>query len=185
MIKVNPNSRDPREDKFGIRLTDKGKQYIKYTVGVSAMETPFFWAAHLYTKWTGKYEANGWTRPYAFAIGISTIVYLLIGFYFLITVLARYYEKHIVALVILTLAFATNVFFHATHVTMAHGFLFFDYCVLIYLTMRYHEKPSLLLALGMISFRSGRPGTEIDGTKLLSICKFPKENWVIRSRYLC
>jgi hypothetical protein len=46
---VNPDSSDPREDVYGIRLTDKGRRYIKYTVGVPLMEAPFFLLAHACT----------------------------------------------------------------------------------------------------------------------------------------
>ena len=146
---VNPDSSDPREDVYGIRLTDKGRRYIKYTVGVPLMEAPFFLLAHAYTKLTSQYPADGWSKPYLLAVGFAIIFYVLLGFYLLIGILQRYFSSQITTLVVLSLAFATNLFFHATYVTMAHGFLFFDYCLLLYLTIRFYETPSTLRALGL------------------------------------
>lgn len=146
---VNPASADPREDKYGIRLTDKGRRYIKYTLGVPLMETPFFLLAHAYAGLSQKYADDGWSRPYLLAISLSVIVYVLLGFYLLMLVLERYFSPNVVGLVILSIALATNLFFHATYTTMAHGFLFFDYCLLIYLSERFYRKPAWKLALAV------------------------------------
>lgn len=146
---VNPASPDPREDKFGIRQTEKGRYYIKYTVGVGVMETPFFLAAHAYARLSGKYDANGWSLPYHFAIGFAIICYVLIGFNLLIKVLEAHFSKYITSLTVLAVAFATNLFFQSTYVTMSHGFLFFDYCVLLYLTVQFYKTPTVWKALGI------------------------------------
>jgi hypothetical protein len=144
---INPTSADPREDKYGIRLTEKGRRYIKYTLGVPVMETPFFLMAHAYASWSHEYAANGWTRPYLLAVSLSVIVYVLVGFYLLMGVLERYFSKRATALVVLSIALATNLFFHAAYTTMAHGFLFFDYCLLIFLSDRFYQKPEWSKAL--------------------------------------
>jgi len=146
---VIPSSLDPGKGNYGIRSTEKGKKYIKYTLGVGVMETPFFLAAHAYAKLSNAYKADGWSLPYHFAIGFSIMFYVLIGFHLLIGILERYFTKTITALVVLAIAFATNLFYHATYVTMAHGFLFFDYCLLIYLTIRFYDTPNLQKALGI------------------------------------
>lgn len=146
---INPESADPRADQFGIRKTEKGRYYIKYTLGVGVMEAPFFLAAHAYAKISDKYEANGWTRPYLFAIGFAIICYVLIGFNFLIKTLEMYFPKRVTALTVLAIAFATNLLFQSTYLTMAHGFLFFDYCVLIYLTVHFYKSPNIWKALGI------------------------------------
>ncbi|NRA51396.1 MAG: hypothetical protein HRU12_19890, partial [Phaeodactylibacter sp.] len=146
---TNPGSADPREDEFGIRLTEKGRRYIKYTLGVPVMETPFFFLAHVWANLSARYEANGWSRPYLLAISLSTIFYLLLGFYLLIRVLLRYFTPKVTALTLLTLGFATNLFYHATYITMAHGFLFFDYCLLLFLTERFYDRPGKRKAFGI------------------------------------
>ncbi len=149
---INPNSGDPREDKYGIRLTSKGRRYIKYTLGVPVMETPFFLLAHAYAKWSNKYDANGWTSPYLLIVSFSTVFYVLAGFWLLIPIVQRYFKKWAVVIGVLTLAFATNLFFQATYITMSHSFLFFDYCLLLHLTIRFYDQPSSWRALfiGMV-----------------------------------
>ncbi|MEZ4985267.1 MAG: hypothetical protein R2795_09560 [Saprospiraceae bacterium] len=151
LIETNPGSQDPREDIYGVRLTEKGRRYIKYTVGVPVMETPFFLLGHAYASLvtTDRFQPNGWTRPYKLMISLSTIVYLMLGIYLLIGVLERYFTRKTVTIVILALALATNLFYHATYVTMSHGFLFFDYCLLIWLSVKYYESPNVRKALGL------------------------------------
>ena len=144
---TNPDSPDPRQDKYGIRLTEKGRRYIKYTLGVPVMEAPFFFAAHLYAKLTNTYPANGWSKPYLLAVGISTIFYILTGFYLLIGLLNHHFPEKITTYTVLAIALATNLFYHAAFVTMAHGFLFFDYCLLLLLTVRFYEHPTSWKAL--------------------------------------
>ncbi len=146
---INPNGADPRTDEFGIRLTEKGRRYIKYTLGVAVMETPFFWLAHLYAKASPEYEANGWTTPYMLAVGFSIVCYVLLGLFLLIGVLKRYFSDIVVTLVVLSLILATNLFYQTNYVTMSHGFLFFQHCLLIWLTVRFYDRPSWLRALGV------------------------------------
>lgn len=150
LLEVNPSSADPRNDPFGVRLTEKGRRYIKYTLGVPFMEAPFFLLAHAYAKLSGTYAANGWTLPYLFSVGLlATLFYVLLGFHLLMIVLNRYFPRRITLLTIVALAVATNLFYHLTYVTMAHGFLFFDYCLLIYLSDRFYERPGIWKALGI------------------------------------
>ena len=120
--------------------------YIKYTLGVPLMETPFFFLAHIVAL-VSAYEANGWSTPYLLIVGLSTIFYLILGFHLLMKVLVRYFSMQVVSLVVLSLLLATNLFYHATYVTMAHSFLFFDGCLLIYLSDRFYERSNNWLAL--------------------------------------
>jgi hypothetical protein len=152
LLEVNPNSVDPREDVYGIRLTEKGRRYIKYTLGVPVMETPFFLLAHAYASWSPHFAADGWSKPYLLLVGLSTLCYLLVGMYLLLGVLERYFRPREALLSVLTIALATNLFYHGTYVTMAHGFLFFDYCLLIWLSDKFYRspRPGLALAIGAV-----------------------------------
>lgn len=141
MRSINSDAPNPKADKFGMRLTPKGRYYIKYTLGVPLMETPFFLLAHAYAKGSDHYEANGWSRPYFFSIGFATVVYVTLGLYLLMGVLQRFFSEHIVWMVCLSLVLATNLFYHTNYVIMSHGFLFFQHCLLIWLTVRFWDKP--------------------------------------------
>ncbi|GAB5553432.1 MAG: hypothetical protein Sapg2KO_30230 [Saprospiraceae bacterium] len=146
---INPASPDPREDKFGIRLTDRGRRYIKYTLGVPVMETPFFLLAHAWATISPKYEANGWTYPYRLLIGFSIVCYVTLAFYLLIGILQRYFTKPVVTLVVFALILATNLFYHTNYVIMSHGFLFFQHSLLIYWTVQFFKKSSVGLAFAI------------------------------------
>lgn len=149
LIATYPRAADPRKDKFGIRLTDKGRYYIKYTLGVGMMETPFFLLGHAYASFSNKYKADGWSLPYMATVNISIVFYVILGFYFLILVLEKYFPQRVVLYTILAIGLATNIFYQATYATMAHGFLFFDFCLLLLLTTRFYESPSKRKALGI------------------------------------
>lgn len=141
MRAINPGSANPKADKWGMRLTPRGRYYIKYTLGVPVMETPFFLLAHAYAKTSDRYEANGWSRPYFFSIGFATVVYVTLGLYLLMGVLQRFFSERIIWMVCLSLVLATNLFYHTNYVIMSHGFLFFQHCLLIWLTVRFWDKP--------------------------------------------
>lgn len=143
MLESNPGIFDPRDDKFLIKPTEKGRKFIKYTLGVPLMEAPFFLLGHWYARLSGTYPADGWSTPYFFAVGLAIIGYVLVGFYLLIGMLQKHFSNLVVVLTVLTIALATNLFYQATYVTMAHGFLFFNYCLLIYLSERFYQRPGL------------------------------------------
>ncbi len=147
--KVNPNADDPRTDKFGIRPTPIGRNYIKYTVGVPILEAPFFLLAHAYAKVSGEYAADGWSPPYMLSVGFAIACYVLLGLWLLMMVLKRYFPPQVVSLTILSLVIATNLFYQVTYVTMSHGFLFFLHCLLIYLSARFYDRPGWWRALGI------------------------------------
>ncbi len=149
LLETSPKTQDPREDPYGIRLTPKGKRYIKYTLGVPVMEAPFFLIAHAYSLCSKTFPANGWSKPYLLVTGLSAIFYVLTGFFLLISILERFFSKRVTALVVLTIALATNLFFQSTYVTMAHGFLFFDYCLLLFFTIAFYEKPTWIKSLAI------------------------------------
>jgi len=88
-----PNAKDTREDVYGIRETSKGKLYIKYTLGVGVMQTPAFLLAHFIASISNDYEANGWSPPYIFLVNFSKVIYILIGLYFMIGILERYFSR--------------------------------------------------------------------------------------------
>ncbi|MEE9374199.1 MAG: hypothetical protein V3V00_14190 [Saprospiraceae bacterium] len=148
-LEYYPTANDPRDDPYGIRITDLGKRYIKYTIGVGIMEFPAFIIGHLIALSSDSYEANGWSIPYTFSVHLSKVLYILIGLYFLIKILEEYFSRNVIVLTILSIAFATNLFFHGTFLTLAHSFLFFDICLLIFLSNNFYKTPSSIRGFGI------------------------------------
>ncbi|MEM1119570.1 MAG: hypothetical protein AAGJ18_03935 [Bacteroidota bacterium] len=143
----HPRAVNPKADKFGIRLTEKGKYYIKYTVGVGLLESPFFLIAHAYAILSDNYEADGWSLPYMVVVNLSVVFYALLGLYLLMLSLEQYFDRSIVYLTVFAIGLATNLFYQATYATMAHPFLFFAISWLVYSTIHFYRNPSKWEAL--------------------------------------
>jgi hypothetical protein len=134
-----------------------GNRVIKYTMGVAALQSPFFLTAHLLQKVSGK-EAGGFQFPYIFAVFISVLFYVFLGLYFLQKTLLRWYNPKVVLPVLMAVFFASNLFYFTSfNIGMSHPYLFFLYCLLVYITPRFYDnvnwKNSITLgfAVGMIS----------------------------------
>lgn len=130
--------------------TPIGKRCNKYPLGVALLLLPFFLLAHGFTLLTGWFPANGFTPPYALAVGLAPIAYVLLGMRALAGVLRRYFSVEITVLTLLTLGLATNLFyFTAYNNLMSHAFLFAIFCWLLWAMHRFEEKPELRRALAV------------------------------------
>ncbi len=117
-----------------------GKVVLKYSSGIAYMYAPFFGLAHAMARWWG-FAPDGWSLPYLLLANISCLVYVFAGLWLLGKLLQRLFSPAIAALAILTLALATNLFFFTvSSPAMAHGYLFFWFCGLVYATHHFYEK---------------------------------------------
>lgn len=124
------------------RWSPKGYLLIKYTYGVAAMELPFFLAAHGWEKMTGG-SADGYSASYRYAVKASSIFYGLLGLLLLYEVLRRLFGSTPAVVGVCAVLLGTNLFWFVLHQSgMAHVPLFFLYSLLIYATMRVHERPA-------------------------------------------
>ena len=89
------------------QLTPIGRYAVKYTLGVAILQTPFFLAAHAYSRLTGSI-ADGFSPLYIFFNCLSAIFYSMLGFWILIKVLKRYFSDSVTSVVILSIGLATN-----------------------------------------------------------------------------
>ena len=142
LLEVSPTSLDPRTDEFGIRETEIGRRYIKYTLGVPLLELPFFLIGHEFAVLNKGHAADGWSRPYILAVSLAPIFYICWGLWLLSGVLLKYFSRQTTLFTVLAIALATNLLYQGVYVVMAHGFLFFAHCLLISLTIRYYDSPS-------------------------------------------
>ena len=114
----------------------------KYTMGMSVMYAPFFFAGHLSAK-LGFSEADGYSSAYAFWLQFSSIFYLVLGLWLLRKVLRRFYSERVTALVLLLLAFGTNTFYYAVgQAGMPHVYLFALLSATMLLSIRFYAAPS-------------------------------------------
>lgn len=128
------------------------KPINQYTYGIALLEAPFFFVAHLYELARGS-MANGYSDSYELAIKISSLFYALLGLILVYKVLRRFFDETPALVGTLLTLLATNLFWFAIFQTgMSHVPLFFLYALLMYLTIRLHDRPErkIFLLLGLV-----------------------------------
>jgi len=125
---------------------DNGNYVFKYFGGVSIMETPFFLLGHLIASNT-KYEADGFSLPYQYAIAFGAVIYCILALFLLRSLLLRYFSDRSTAISIILLITATNLIqYVSVDSGMSHAYIFPLYVVVIYTTIKWHSKPNILWA---------------------------------------
>ncbi|MEZ4918622.1 MAG: glycosyltransferase family 39 protein [Saprospiraceae bacterium] len=120
-----------------------GNYVGKYLGGVALMELPFFFIGHAIAL-NSDYPADGFSAPYQYAIVWGAVCYAIFAFFFLRYLLLRYFSDSTTAISLLLLALATNLFqYIAVAGAMSHAFIFPLYALVIYTTIKWHEKPAL------------------------------------------
>lgn len=136
--------------------TDTNQQHtvVQYTYGIALMELPFFLAAHGYEVFTGG-VTNGYASSYLYAIFFSGLCYMLLGMFFTYKSLRKYFSHLHSLLALAIILMATHMFwFVFVHIGMSHIPLFFLYSLLVYLSIRLHEKPATSFFI-LIGFTAG------------------------------
>jgi len=144
------------KDKIWGYMTPEGAYVQKYTIGLAILYTPFFLAGHATAHLTAA-PPDGYSWPYEVWLQIGSVIYLLIGLFILRKLLLRYFNEWVTALTLLTLVFATNLFYYSVaQGPMPHAYIFCLLSLFLHLTVRFHESPTwktafwLSLAGGMI-----------------------------------
>ncbi len=120
---------------------ENGNYTGKYFVGISVMQSPFFILAHLFSKMSSQYSADGFSTPYQISIILAALFYLLLGLIILRKTLLLFYEEKVVTLTILLLALSSNLIQYASiDVGQSHVYLFCLYSLIIYLSIKWHQS---------------------------------------------
>jgi hypothetical protein len=132
---------------------DNGNNLIITSMGMSYMYLPSFLVAHIYTKLSDKYEANGYTNPYRFALIINAFLIFLVGLVYLRKILLRYFDDISTAITIFVFGIGTNMLFYATlDPGMTHIYNFSLIAIFLYQLIKWEEskKSKYLIYLGLI-----------------------------------
>ncbi len=147
-------NKKPFNQRYWPSVTENGNFVIKTTMGVAILYAPFFFVAHATSELLG-YDANGFTVPYAFFLQISTLFYVILGFIFLRNLLLIHFKDKIVSLVLIIIAFGTNLYWYATtrDSPMSHGYSFFLFAYFLYLNEHWQNKPKYTtsIQIGLVS----------------------------------
>lgn len=120
----------------------EGMLVTKYTCGLAVLWTPFFFIGHWVAGGLG-YPQDGFSAPYQIAIAFGGLLFALLGLGLLRRVLLRYFSDVVTTLVLVLLVLGSNYFQYAVFdAAMAHNYLFTGYALLLWLTIRWHERPT-------------------------------------------
>ena len=128
-----------------------GQLVTKYTGGLALLWTPFFFLGH-WAAGTLDYPQDGFSAPYQVAIAFGGLLFALLGLGLLRRVLLRFFSDVVTTLVLVLLVLGSNYFQYAVFdAAMAHNYLFTSYALLLWLTIRWHERPGrgTALAIGL------------------------------------
>lgn len=135
------------EQPFQLGKHENGNYVTNYLGGVAVLQLPFFATGHVISKMTD-YPSDGFSPPYQFAIGLAPIFYLVLCLFLLSKVLLRYYDEPTVAVTLVLVFLATNAIeYIAIEAGHSHGYVMPLYALVLYLTMCWHDRPSLRVAL--------------------------------------
>ena len=126
-----------------------GSKVIKTSMGWSLMYCPFFVVAHVAAPLLG-YPADGFSVPYAFALMLAGLFYTVLGLLLLRKVLLRHFSEWVTALTLVIVVLCTNLYWYSVYeAPMSHAFSFCLFSLMLLLTERWHEAPSVMRSLGV------------------------------------
>ena len=127
-----------------------GNEVMKYTSGLAVMYAPAFFIAHALAKPLG-FEADGFSKPYQFAISFWGVLIAALGLWYLRKVLLKLgFSDKITAITLFLIVFATNYLDYASITgAMAHNYIFTLYALLLWFTIMFYETPSVKSGLGI------------------------------------
>jgi hypothetical protein len=131
----------------GFKVNQDQKIETKYTYGVALMEAPFFLVADLITAVDGRYPRDGFSFYYRKLIDISGSFYFVFGLFFLFLVLRKLFlfNDLFFLLILGLIGFGTNLYYYGLiEGGMSHIYSFFLSSLLIYLTLRFLNKPQMV-----------------------------------------
>ena len=115
-----------------------GQWIPRATIGKAFMDLPFFFIADLYTQMNPIHKRNGFSKPYKYAIVCASLFYTLFGLALLRSVLLNFFTDKFTAIILLLLAFATNLYLYTTHESgMSHPHTFFLLSAALWLSLRW------------------------------------------------
>ena len=120
-----------------------GNRVIKYTSGLALLYSPFFIVAHWLAPVLG-YPADGFSLPYQLILSLGGIIWAIFGLILLRKLLLKLFDDKITSLTLLLIVLGTNYFQLAAFdgTLLSHNFLFTLYALLLFTTIRWHERPS-------------------------------------------
>ncbi|MBS1940199.1 MAG: hypothetical protein JST38_04920 [Bacteroidetes bacterium] len=165
-----------------VHILENGFRLSLFNIGVAYMQAPFFLVAHALCL-CGLAEPDGYTWPYAVAMGLAAAIYVAFGCGLLMNILGRRFGTGVTAIAVLLLFGCTNLYYYtAMEPGMSHAFSFFLFSVLLWGTVRMQEAPrsrtAILIMMASAFIVLVRPANVIAfAIPLLYGASGPREVW--------
>ncbi|MEI6821913.1 MAG: hypothetical protein WCL51_08240 [Bacteroidota bacterium] len=143
-------------DKYNLSKTQyqiyklpNGNWSTMYSIGFAFLFLPFFLIGHIWAL-LSHYPPDGFSLPYQIAISNGVMIYIIAGIFVLRKLLKKFFDDKVTSLVMIFLLLGTN-YFHEAAIggLMPHATLFTAFCLIIYLSIRWHETLSMKTAFGL------------------------------------
>jgi len=142
---------------YWLTTAPNGNGIAKGTYGMALMYSPFFFLGHKIAI-NQHSPLTGYSEPYGTCVHYGSLFYCLMGLVILSFVLRRFFTDGITALTIITLFFATNLFYYTMRDgEMSHCYTFFLISLFMLLTCKWHENQKSIyflwigLTVGLLS----------------------------------
>lgn len=137
----------PSETLYQAYIGPNGTWMYWFLFGMGIMYLPFFFIGHVWAQ-IGGYPTDGFSMPYQTAIAYGGVVYTSLGLYFLWKTLKKFFTEHVVSLVLVVIVLGTNyLYFTSIGGSATSNYLFTLLAALVWFTLSWHEKPTLLKAV--------------------------------------
>ena len=134
---------------FQISKHKNGNYVTNYLGGVAILQLPFFLAAHGYASLTDN-PADGFSAPYQIALSFGPLIYFVIILFLLRRILLRYYNDETTGVTLVLLFLASNAIeYIAIEAGHSHGYILLMYALIVWLSIKWHESPSVKIALAI------------------------------------
>jgi len=121
---------------------ENGNVISKYTIGWSVVMSPFYFIADIWAR-NSEYRVDGFSLPYQYLVSFGSTFYSLLGIHFLRKILLHFFNDIIASISLILITLGTNyLFIQMASVGSVHSLEFTFLAILIWLTIRFHEKPS-------------------------------------------
>lgn len=129
----------PSSTLYQFSYMENGKFIPRYSIGQAILYLPFFLLGHGYAL-ISQYPADGFSAPYRWAMNIGGFVYHLGAILLIVPILKRFFNYRVIALTILLLFFATNIFvFMRGSSLQPHGSLLFLINLFVLIFLKYSD----------------------------------------------
>jgi hypothetical protein len=132
---------------------DTKKRLNKYPIGVALGELPLFLITDGWMRLSKDYPRDGYSTPYQFAVGISTILWAVLGLLVLGRFLLRLFSQTSTLITLFLIGFGTNLYCYTSYeLGMPHALLFLLFACVLNLTERWYTTGRVIYAclLGLI-----------------------------------